>query len=215
MNSTLSSTPLIGSTISVKKTDDAILYEWVATSRHPMQWILTLFGSAMVFAAMTMPVAMLTDKDPSMRPSVLEAVGVSVTLLCSGLTFLYAGLKRRGHEQVVLSKSQVKYDTGPTSLPLQFMFVFGQIFALNSALLGQSGPPVFIVRKRFCFPVSGLGPFVLERVGERQRLRVDHGAERVEIGYLLREPEREWLAVQLQRWQAGLGSDSTTASERV
>lgn len=33
----------------------------------------------------------------------------------------------------------------------------------------------------------------LERIGERQRLTFDVGAERVEIGDTLTEPEREWL----------------------
>jgi hypothetical protein len=40
----------------------------------------------------------------------------------------------------------------------------------------------------------------LERVGERQRLTVDCGADRVEIGPTLREPEREWLAQVLSTW---------------
>jgi len=33
----------------------------------------------------------------------------------------------------------------------------------------------------------------LERIGERQRLSFDYGAQRVEIGKSLTEPEREWL----------------------
>lgn len=45
------------------------------------------------------------------------------------------------------------------------------------------------------------GPIVLERIGERQRLRYDLGAERIEIGRLLREPEREWLAQVIREWQ--------------
>ena len=49
-------------------------------------------------------------------------------------------------------------------------------------------------------PWSELGPIRLERVGERQRLTVDWGAERIEIGATLREPEREWLAEILRAW---------------
>jgi hypothetical protein len=44
--------------------------------------------------------------------------------------------------------------------------------------------------------------FVLDRVGERQRLTFDRGADRVEIGADLREPEREWLFAVLHRWHA-------------
>jgi hypothetical protein len=45
-----------------------------------------------------------------------------------------------------------------------------------------------------------VGPIRLERVGGRQRLSLDWGAERVEIGRRLREPGREWLAEVLRRW---------------
>ena len=40
----------------------------------------------------------------------------------------------------------------------------------------------------------------LERVGERQRLTLDVGADRIEVGKPLREPEREWLAEVLRSW---------------
>ncbi len=43
--------------------------------------------------------------------------------------------------------------------------------------------------------------FVLDRVGERQRLRFDHGAKRIEIGSVLTEPEREWLHQLLEQWR--------------
>jgi hypothetical protein len=47
---------------------------------------------------------------------------------------------------------------------------------------------------------SDIRGFVLERVGERQRLYLDLGAGRREIGAGLREPEREWLFAVLQSW---------------
>ena len=47
---------------------------------------------------------------------------------------------------------------------------------------------------------SDIREFVLDRVGERQRLHFDWKADRLEIGAWLREPEREWLFAALQRW---------------
>ena len=44
--------------------------------------------------------------------------------------------------------------------------------------------------------------FRLDRVGERQRLCVDQGADRIEIGAALREPDREWLYVILEQWRS-------------
>lgn len=49
-------------------------------------------------------------------------------------------------------------------------------------------------------PRAELGPVKLLRQPTRQRLTVDHGADRIEIGACLREPEREWLAKVLRRW---------------
>jgi hypothetical protein len=45
-----------------------------------------------------------------------------------------------------------------------------------------------------------LGEVCLDRVLGRQRLTIDRGVERIEVGAGLREPEREWLARLLQAW---------------
>ena len=41
----------------------------------------------------------------------------------------------------------------------------------------------------------------LERLGERLRLTMDHGPDRVEFGDTLGEPEKEWLAGVLRQWR--------------
>jgi hypothetical protein len=55
---------------------------------------------------------------------------------------------------------------------------------------------------------------LLDRVGERQRLSVDGAGERVEIGYLLREPEREWLHGVLRAWAGMPFAEETARPER-
>lgn len=52
---------------------------------------------------------------------------------------------------------------------------------------------------------SDIRGFVLGRVGERQRLCFDRGADRLEIGAPLREPEREWLFAVLRAWHTPSG----------
>ena len=49
---------------------------------------------------------------------------------------------------------------------------------------------------------SDIGGFVLEQVGGRRRLCLARGADRLEIGAGLREPDREWLLAVLRRWHA-------------
>jgi hypothetical protein len=50
------------------------------------------------------------------------------------------------------------------------------------------------------FARSDLHGVVLERVGERQQLRLVLGGEWLEIGASLRQPEREWMFAVLQKW---------------
>jgi hypothetical protein len=58
------------------------------------------------------------------------------------------------------------------------------------------GPPLIVE-----LPKEDLGEIVLERVAGQVRLRYDVGAERIEIGRCLSEPEKEWLAEVLREWQ--------------
>jgi serine/threonine protein kinase len=46
-----------------------------------------------------------------------------------------------------------------------------------------------------------LGEIVIERLGNQLRIRYDFGADRIEIGRYLREPEKEWLADVIIEWQ--------------
>lgn len=60
--------------------------------------------------------------------------------------------------------------------------------------------PTLAVRKPVTVARADLTGFRLEHVGTRQRLSFDRGADRIEIGACLREPEREWLHAVLEQW---------------
>ena len=62
------------------------------------------------------------------------------------------------------------------------------------ALLGGGRPAARIIRQ------SQITQVRLDRLGNRQRLLMDLGAERLEIGASLSEPEREWLIHNLIAW---------------
>jgi hypothetical protein len=49
---------------------------------------------------------------------------------------------------------------------------------------------------------SAIRGFALEQVDGQQRLYLDRGADRLEIGAGLRESDREWLFAVLQKWHA-------------
>ncbi|WP_425398888.1 hypothetical protein [Aeoliella sp.] len=99
-------------------------------------------------------------------------------------------------EVVVLGRESFFYDSGVLTMDNRLIFhalQHGDAKAIMGRLHGK--------RTRIELDKQEVGPVTLERVGSRQRLRFDHGADRIEIGLFLREPEREWLAAEIQAWQ--------------
>ena len=115
-------------------------------------------------------------------------------------TFLYFLLRPGRPESVTLGRFQFRHDPG--SIPIgvfmspayafKSMNLMNPFFPFNQMLRNRK--PLELEKQQ-------LGPLKLERVGERQHLCFDHGADRIEIGENLREPEREWLASVIQNWQ--------------
>src|SRR5262249_46309819 len=60
---------------------------------------------------------------------------------------------------------------------------------------GRSHPPVIVE-----LPKEELGQVVVEREMGQLRVRYDVGADRIEIGRYLSDPEKEWLAEVIRQW---------------
>ncbi|MCX7418116.1 MAG: hypothetical protein NT013_01080 [Planctomycetia bacterium] len=124
-------------------------------------------------------------------------------IICFGLFSLisavplYFGLRKGLPERVTLGCNSFRYDPGRQCV-LNHWF--------NPWLMMKYNDPtgafakLFRRRKVIELAKNEIGRVVLDRAGERQRLYFDHGADRVEIGEALREPEREWLATVIQGW---------------
>jgi hypothetical protein len=101
-------------------------------------------------------------------------------------------------ESVFLGETEFRYNPGrsPANMLLEqgMMGMYAIPFRYGTA-------PAAFRRKPLTMPKAEMGKFVLDRAGERQRLTFDHGAERIEIGTFLREPEREWLFDVLGTWR--------------
>lgn len=113
------------------------------------------------------------------------------------LCFLYLMLRPARRESITLAGDLFRYTPGSVSAAMLWnpWHVF-QISDQQSVL-----PKLFRRRKPIEIAKRDLGPVVLDRVGERQRLHFDHDSERIEIGACLREPEREWLAAVIDAWK--------------
>ncbi len=199
----MKSEPPAGSTIEHTAGSETVTYCWRPSARHPLQWIPMFFGSFMLFGAVVMPVMILGVLAADEQMPVSDALIFGAILLCGGSFLLYSGLRIRGRESITLSDNTFEYDTGPSVLPMPLMLWFGPMFLFGPQMMGGTTmTATHLFRKKHTQSSDRISQFVLERVGERQRLRVDFGADRIEIGNLLREPEREWLAEQLREWLA-------------
>jgi hypothetical protein len=105
---------------------------------------------------------------------------------------LWSMLRPAQPETVRLESELIRYHPGVTPYnPWQRRGAWG--WGWDQSAISKRTPAFELAR-------SHIPGFVLERVGERQRLCCDRGADRLEIGSSLREPEREWLHAVLQRW---------------
>jgi hypothetical protein len=109
---------------------------------------------------------------------------------------LWTMLRPSRPESVTLGADEFEYDPGTTPATSLQRIGWGNWSNRN---LGQW--PSHRIKKPIAVPKSELGKFVLDRIGERQRLSFDRGAERIEIGACLGEPEREWLHAILESWR--------------
>lgn len=192
--------PPSGFRIQVDHRLDVVTYSWTATERHPLQRMPMLFGSVMLMQAMVMLLIFRFGEENDLTPELMA--GICLFLGAAGTTLLWTGLMRRGIETLELHPDSVVYDNGPSVMPLPLMWFFGFPFLLGPQFYaGNTAPMPHFWRKKRTLPLDSIGQFTRERVGERQRLRVDQGRERIEIGVLLSEPEREWLARELVTWQ--------------
>lgn len=112
---------------------------------------------------------------------------------------LYLLLRPQKPESVTLEHSRFKYDTG--SAPMNFMSMYYRMRKKQHSMNPFS--MMFQKRKTYELTLAECPEFVLEGLGDDQRLRFDDGADRITIGDSLKEPEREWLAEVLNRWKTG------------
>ncbi|MHC4214137.1 MAG: hypothetical protein ACYSWP_12260 [Planctomycetota bacterium] len=99
---------------------------------------------------------------------------------------IYNTFKPLKPAKLILSSTYCEYETGTT--PFNFS-------RYNRDNYPQEKPKMFrsYRNKSYRLELGNMVNLQLERIGERQRLTFDMAAERIEIGEVLSEPEREWL----------------------
>ncbi len=176
-----------------------MIYTWHQQQRHPIQWMPMLFGVGMILQALGfIGVTAFSNEN-------LSAWWIGVLILAvfgtAGACLFWCGYRKRAVETLELRETQMVFDNGPTILPAPLMWFVAFPFQLHPFFSHHYANPAPHFRRRVWTVPRESVLLVLERVGERQRLRFDVGRDRVEMGVWLTEPEREWLAMELEKWQ--------------
>lgn len=104
------------------------------------------------------------------------------------LFFLYRLLKKSVPESLLLSRPKLVYDTGLP--PFQFNF--------HPSSQKEYWKSLFAKRKQYELSAEHMQTLKLRETSSGNRLTIDHGATRLEIGKDVSEIEREWLFEYLQ-----------------
>jgi hypothetical protein len=193
--------PPAGSSIQVQSDLDGMKLEWKRPTGGAMRYGIVAF--------LLVWLGGWTVGGLTAIRQVLHGDGGAFLLFWLGgwaLGMLFAGgmafslLRPQRPESIKLGMQSLTYDTG--SARAAFM-VNSAHYMHQQAAQGARNPmkPLFMKRKVYEFARSECPEFVLEGLGDQQRLRFDVGADRVLIGETLKEPEREWLAHVLQAWR--------------
>jgi hypothetical protein len=106
------------------------------------------------------------------------------------LTFLFRFLRCAGRTKLLLGINELTYK--PSNPPITELL-------LNKTKQGGN-PFVFIGEKTIKAKKQDINKLQLSYAGERLRLTFDIGAQRIEVGEYLTEPEKEWLHKTIENW---------------
>jgi len=115
------------------------------------------------------------------------------------LATVYLLLRPQKPESITFGPYSLTYNTGSPALD----FMNPYYMMRNKRNLPNPFSLLFRKAKQYEFTRGDCPEFLLEGLGDAQRLRFDDGAERVVIGEYLSEPEREWIAEVLTGWRKG------------
>lgn len=213
-----------GFLIQEQTTEDRHALSWKPNTRPPklviaylifgMVGAVLVVGCLVWFAVTTSVKVAAAPHEGEITPSQIRGfviVLAAASLLGLGLQswMLYVVLRPLRPERVSLGSNTFRYDPGDADFFISLLLGTMKLQdVLKRPELGMRQMYLmwgFVRDPRRGGPIeidsSQLKGFALGRVGERQRLTFDHGAQRVEIGEVLEEPEREWLHQVLETWR--------------
>jgi len=174
---------------------------WQKPSSGPLRYFVILFLCfwlcGWAFGFVSAGKELLKGGGPGLFLAVWLAMWTVGGCFAGGMIYLL--LRPQKPESITLASDRFKYDTG--SAPMNFMNPYYMMRKKQNMMNPFS--MMFQKRKTYELARGECPEFVLEGLGDDQRLRFDDGADRITIGESLKEPEREWLAQVLNAWRIG------------
>ena len=178
-----------------------VTYEWstlgTGSCRRVTIFLASVFGIGFGFAFVGSVVVAIAHPNERWVWLIVLAFGVNWLSALWGMRLAISGGRP---ERVILGDDSFTYDTGGSGMT-RGLAIWANLNQMSNPLELYSG--MFRRRKQITIE-DDVPTFILDKIGIRQRLYFDQAADRIEIGMPLREPEREWLAEQLQSWQCNL-----------
>lgn len=191
-----------GSRISVHREFEQLRFSWLSRQLRPAGFF-QLFVTAHLRFLLWISIGCIVIAIPGIQH---RGNQLSFTILAVGAAGIAVGLPalfRRilppgKTESVILSDNVFRHEPG--ALPSYVSKVRIRSFDVGSTV-GDPFDNVFYRKDPIEVERDSLPPFVLEYVGVKQRLMFDRGDDRVEIGWVLSERDREWLYAVLEEWR--------------
>lgn len=187
-----------GSKITEIEELNGVTYRWDHADLKIIRWLMMVVGFVQLGVMFGVMIPQMIQQQGQIGMALpFDAIVVGVFALpFMGMFYLF--LRKGLPESVTLGDDFFRYDPGRQSV---LSVWFNPWFMMKYPDPTQFFTRFFWRRKPIELSRSELGRIILDRAGERQRLCFDVGADRIEIGESLREPEREWLASVIQDWQ--------------
>lgn len=193
--------PPAGSRIIVDRSMYSTTYLWKngekSLKRYPVAAFLLFWLGGWTFGGFAVIKSLLTNDNTPLfgRMFMLFWLGGWALGETGVIYILYCMFRPQEPAKLTLSPGFIEYQPGT------------EPFNFNRSTYCQSSqkPNFFqgLRNKSYRIETRDISNLKLDQSGERQRLTFDIGAERIEIGEILSEPEREWLFEILQSHISG------------
>ena len=188
--------PPTGSSMLIEQGIHSTTILWRDKEKGRTKITFILFGAYLCIFSVCMLYSAIKEKFSIL----LFSIGIFVLL--AGFIHLWSSIRAKRPFRLVLSRGRLSYKPGAISMNHFQEIEADGIESVQNMIAWMKK------YKKSIFDLEhvAIQNLTLEKVGDRQRLTFDHGADRIEIGMTLSDAEKEWLYETIREHISGLAS---------